>query len=116
MAPDASTNTKTSINVAPNAAYCEANSDPDFTMPECNAIVLPWWLSLSGLSPISTVLGRADKRGNEAATSSMGLVGHQMHLLDLECLHEGLVIVVGIAASAHRTIEAISCESGHGSP
>src|SRR3954467_15180876 len=107
MAPDASTNTKTSINVAPNAAYCEANSSPNFTMPECNAAVLPWWPSLNGLSPIFTVPGRADKRSNEAATSSMSLVGHQMHLLDLDLqrLHEGLglVIVVGIATSAHRT-------------
>jgi hypothetical protein len=39
-----------------------------------------------------------------------GLVVHEVHGLDLESLHEtlGLRIVVGVAASAHRTDQAVA--------
>jgi hypothetical protein len=49
------------------------------------------------------------KRGKEAATSSKVSYSIQVDLLDLECLHEAfsLGVVVWVAASTHRTMEAV---------
>ena len=54
------------------------------------------------------------KRGKEAATSSKVSYSNQVDLLDLECFHEAfsLGVVVWVAASTHRTGEAVLDERG----
>src|SRR4051794_388333 len=60
---------------------------------------------------IINVFDEARQRGNDVVES---LVLHQVNLFDLECLHEalGLGVVVWVAASTHRTVEAVLGELG----
>src|ERR1700686_721157 len=55
---------------------------------------------------IIDVFDEARQRRDDIVES---LVLHQVDLLDLECLHEalGLGVVVWVAASTHRTLEAV---------
>jgi hypothetical protein len=52
------------------------------------------------------------KRGRCSATSAKVLVGHRINRFDLQRLHEafGFGVIVGIAAPAHRTDEAMPIE------
>src|SRR5438067_6923617 len=60
---------------------------------------------------IIDIFDEARQRASDVIES---LVLHQVDLLDLECLHEalGLGVVVWVAASTHRTLEAVLGELG----